>query len=594
MSGIGGMMQRAGSPSDFVLSSLAKSLQHRGPDAIKGEVYSEVGFVYTRLSVIDIEGCSQPIHGNNLSLIANAEIFNAQEIKDKFPNYPFKTETDCESILPLYRKYGEEFANHISGSYALALYDENEKTLYISRDPFGIKSLYYWEGITGFAFASEPQAILNAKIVTPNLNPLKAYNFLSINYLWGKDTLFKDIHRVLPGETIVIKKGQVIKRLFRHAISKGPPKKTSVDESFDSLDKVLNQSIATHLRSNLRYGIVLSNDVESACLLKLISQYTQGPIKTFSITYSGNMEERENINNLAKSFNTDHQDLLFEESDFWSLLPKLMEILDDPTIDPHALATYKLAESAAKSVKVLFTGIGANELFGAQKHENAMKSWWLGGSAFNKEDRLKKCKFMRVKNEALWEELDQILIQLERLKLSKLQLAQAIDLELTLPNNVLLKFDRCLMANGIEGRMPFLDSNVAEISFHLPDHLKLKDKTPQWLLREWLQKNAPDVMRFLKPVPNTIPVEEWVSQQGKEIGHLVAQQEGIKQICRLSEVEVLFTSNKQEMKTMAWNLLCFALWHQVHILGKPALGDVKTTLNGGDKVEDPELIMSEV
>lgn len=586
MSGIGGMMQRAGSPSDFILSSLAKSLLHRGPDAVKGEIYDEVGFVYTQLSIIDQEGGTQPLHGHNLALIANAEIYNAQEIKEAFPDYPYKTESDCECILPLYKKYGPEFANHLRGMYTVALYDHKTKTLFLARDPFGIKSLYYWEGVSGTAFASEPQALVNAKILTPQLNHKKIYSLLSFNYIWGNETLFKHIHRVMPGETIVIRKGQIVERLFRDALEMKPPERITVEDSLVTLDKALDQSVEAHLHGDAPYGVLLSGDIDSSCLLKLMSRHTENPIKTFSISLPGQESENQNILNLSKALHTDHQEITFDENDFWSLLPQIMEILDDPTLDARSLTIYKLAREASKSVKVLLSGAGANELFAGQQYAGALKSWWFGGSNLKKDNKLKKLGIMRFTDDSLWLERDALEAFLEKKKLTRLQVAQAIDIGSSLPNSLLLRFDRCLMAHGIEGRTPFLDKGVAGTSFNLPDNLKFKDNKSQWLLREWLQKNSPEVFPFLNQQQAYLPINDWIRSKAKELGPLVAKQDGVKKLCHPLDVEKLFLTNSEDAKHFAWTLLCFALWHQIHIIGFSPQEDVISTLVG-PPIEDP-------
>ena len=575
MSGIGGIMLREGSPSDPLLFAMAKSLEHRGPDKISGEIYDQVGFIHTRLSVIDLEGGAQPLHGENLALIANGAIYNYVELREAFPDYAFKTQSDFESIILLYQQYAAQFVDHLRGMYALALYDNAKKTLYLSRDPFGIKTLYYWEGINGIAFASEPQALLKANLLSPHLNQAKVPSLLSLNYTWGRETLYQGIQRVMPGETIMIQKGRIQKRFLRAALPKGPPNTLSRDEGLSEIDRILDRSVEVHLRSDVPLGLILSGDMDSSCLLKLMSRHTSEPIKTFSVSLPSKTDEK-NVTNVLK---TEHEKVTFDEKDFWTLLPHTIAALDDPTLDISAVPLYKMAQEAKKSVKVLLSSEGGNELFGGYKrYERAKRPWWLGGALLINDEALKGLGVMRGQFSSLWKERDDFVPVFEAQNFTRLQIAQAIDYEAFLPNDLLLKLDRCLMAHGIEGRTPFLDIGVVETFFNLPDKFKIDKRTFQWLLREWMHLNFPESESFAKPKDFTLSVSEWILSKGKEIGFLVAHQEGVSHLCHSDRVQSLFLSSNKTAQRFAWALLGFALWHQIHILKIPPNGDAFATL----------------
>jgi len=573
MSGIGGIMLQEGTPSDPLLYSLAKSLEHRGPDAIIGEIYDQVGFVHSRLSVIDHTNGNQPLHAENLALIASGTIYNYVELREAFPSYPFKTQSDLESILLLYKEYGTQFVDHIRGMYAFALYDNLTQTLFLSRDAFGIKPLYYWEGINGIAFASEPQALLKAHLLSPHLNKKKVYSLLSLNYTWGRETLYEGIQRVMPGETIVVQKGRIKQRFLRQALPKGPPSKLLIEESLSSLDKTLDRSVEVHLRGEVPIGLFLSGDINSSCLLKLMSRHTSESIKTFSIALPGKADERESVLHLTKLLNTDHQEVTFDEQDFWTLSPRVITALDDPTFDILTLPLYKMAQEAAKSVKVLLSPEGGNEVFGGYEHyKQAIRPWWLGGSLLNNEDYLKGMGLMRTLPPLLWKERDDFVPVLESQDFTNLQISQALDFEAFVPNDLLLKLDRCLTAHGIEARTPFLDMMVTDSFFNLPDEFKIKKGTTQWILREWLKLHFPETASFFKKKGPPLPISNWIFSKGKEIGYLVAHQAGIEQLFYPDRVQKLFLSSNKNAQRFTWPLLAFALWHQIHILKIPPQG----------------------
>lgn len=579
MSGIGGIMLQGGNPPDPLLYALAKGLEYRGSDKVVGEIYEEVGFVHARLGDVDPEGENQPLHGQDLALIVSGAIYNYGELREAFPEYPFKTQSEFESIFLLYEQYGTQFVDHLRGMYALALYDNVKKTLFLSRDPLGIKSLYYWEGINGIAFASEPKALLNANLLSPHLNQEKVYSLLSLGYTWGRETLYQGIQRVMPGETIMIQKGRIQKRFLRPALPKGPPHKFSLEEGLSAIDRILDRSVEVHLRGDVPLGLYLTGDIESSCLLKLMSRHTSDPIKTFSVSLPSKADGKKSLLELTNVIKTKHQKITFDEKDFWTLLPATIAVLDDPTLDADSIPMYKMAQEAEKSVKILLSSEGSNEIFGGyERYESAKRPWWLGGNLLNNKDTLKGLGVMRGSFPYLWKERDDFVPVLKAQDFTRLQIAQALDFEAFLPNDLLLKLDRCLIAHGIEGRTPFLDIGVVETFFNLPDAFKIEKKTLKWLLREWLRLNFPEGESLVKPNDFTLPISRWILSKGKEIGFLVAQQEGVNQLCYPERVKNVFLSSDKTSQHFAWTLLCFALWHQIHILKIPPHEDAFTTL----------------
>jgi asparagine synthase (glutamine-hydrolysing) len=164
--------------------------------------------------------------------------------------------------------------------------------------------------------------------------------------------------------------------------------------------------------------------------------------------------------------------------------------------------------------------------------------------------------------------------------LTKLQIAQAADCSNWLPNDLLTKLDRCLMAHGVEGRTPFLDPTVADVAFRLPDRLKLKEGLGKWLLRKWLDKRLPISEAFTRKRGFSVPVADWIFSRGSELAPLVASQEGVLEICQSKKVEELFNRNTKKTGFAAWLLLFYALWHNFHVMGnKDVDGDIFDILN---------------
>ena len=211
MCGIAGIMSASGEPPDrAVLTAMQRALVHRGPDGDGAHFAAGVGMVQTRLAVIDLATGDQPFKlSDGTALVANAEIYNYLELKAAMPETRFATASDCEVPLHLYRRQGADFVDALRGMYAIAIHDPASRRLVLARDPFGIKQLYYAEGRFGFAFASEPQALIAAGLVRPRLREGGAVELLQLQFTTGPETMFDGIRRVLPGETLIIEAGRV-------------------------------------------------------------------------------------------------------------------------------------------------------------------------------------------------------------------------------------------------------------------------------------------------------------------------------------------------------------------------------------------------
>src|SRR3954453_11796518 len=211
MCGIAGMMMKPGHVlCEEILDRLHQALLHRGPDSSGRFQDQRVGLVSTRLSIVDIDGGQQPLFApDGTVLIANAEIYNASKLRAQLDGYPFSSLSDCEPVLPLFEKHAEDFAEPLRGMYALAVYQPLSGRLSLARDPFGIKPLYYVEGETYFAFASEAQALMRAGLFTPEVAAELRAEFLQLKYTTGIRTLVAGVLRVAPGETITLENGGV-------------------------------------------------------------------------------------------------------------------------------------------------------------------------------------------------------------------------------------------------------------------------------------------------------------------------------------------------------------------------------------------------
>jgi asparagine synthase (glutamine-hydrolysing) len=303
------------------------------------------------------------------------------------------------------------------------------------------------------------------------------------------------------------------------------------------------------------------------------------PVEAFTAGFSGTKarDERELAHCVAKSFGATHIEIDFNEMDFWRILPEVARAMDDPVADYAVLPTWKLAATAhAAGLKVILSGEGGDELFGGYgRYRSAMRPWWRGGKRMRRKGSLDGLGLLREELKDWRDGLEASEQAAKKPGRSALQIAQAVDCADWLPNDLLTKLDRCLMAHGVEGRTPFLDRKVAAFAFNLPDDLKVKNGLGKHLLREWLAQHAPAAEAFSKKRGFTVPVGEWIAKRGKELGPLVAKQECIRKICRSGAVEKLFRhANRKDAGFAAWTLLFYALWYRHHIEQEPFTGNV--------------------
>jgi asparagine synthase (glutamine-hydrolysing) len=591
MCGLAGLMMRGSVPPDSrILDDFEAALAHRGPDGTGRHVVGPSALTHTRLAIIDLATGDQPIKDptSGRSLVANGEIYNFVELRDDMGQSRFATNSDCEPPLLLIGERGSAFAEPLRGMYAIAACEADGKRLYLARDPFGIKPLYYHEDASGIAFASEPRAFFAAGRLSPEIVPGKVDELMQLQFTTGAQTIYGGVRRVLPGETLVIEGGRIIENRRIDALPRGAPIHTSEDEALEALDAALMDSVAVHQRSDVPYGMFLSGGIDSSAILACMRELNDRPVEAFTVGFSGTKvpDERALAERVAKAADAHFHAVDFSESDFWSLLPKIADALDDPVADYAVLPTYKLGEFVKTGgLKVVLSGEGGDELFaGYGRYRRALRPWWLGGRAMRNKGTMDGLDLLRAPPAQWRDGMAAAEHEAATSERSRLQAAQAADCADWLPNDLLTKLDRCLMAHGVEGRTPMLDNRVAAVAMRLPDDFKVRNGQGKYLLRRWLVQRLPEAEPFSKKRGFTVPVAEWIGARGRAIGAMVAQQEGIEAVCKPDRVRDLFASLETapdgRKGQAAWTLLFYALWHRRHIEGRTLEGDAFEALSG--------------
>jgi asparagine synthase (glutamine-hydrolysing) len=440
----------------------------------------------------------------------------------------------------------------------------------LARDVFGIKPLYTrrleappGDGLgAATLFASEPRALFAADGAPPRLDPLRVEELLALNYTVGCKTVFQGVTRLSPGAVT----SDPQQRAF--VATTKAPRPISQATALARLDAALEDSVRLHQRADVPYGLFLSGGVDSAAIATLMARLNSRPVTAFTCGFEdadlaahGAVDERASAERVARALDLDWRETRFGAEDFWRIAPQVAWALDDPTTDFACLPTYRLAQAAKGVLTVVLTGEGADELFaGYGRYRRALRPRWLGGRPARPQVFAPFLKDGGAGALARWRDA-----VTPRPELTALQQAQAADMETWLPNDLLLKLDRCLMAHGLEGRTPFLDPPLAAFAFHLPDRLKVRGRQGKWLLRKWLAHHCSAADAWSRKTGFTTPVAAWIAPRAADLAPRIAGVQGVREVCDVEAVRAAFSDDSAAQTR--WPLLFYALWWTIHMGG---------------------------
>ncbi len=493
---------------------MGAALRHRGPDGDGHYRSGDVGMVQTRLAIIDLATGDQPLfEPGGAALIANGEIYNYLELREEL------TARGRSCSRPNRIASCRFISTAATGSTSPCICAACMPRRCTIRPPDAWSSpatrSASSRSITprrrrGFAFASEPGALIEAGLVAPALARRARNELLQLQFTTGRETIFAGINRVLPGETVVVRRGRIVERRRRAALPDFGPVALGEDEALARLDAAFADSVRLHQRSDVPYGMFLSGGIDSTAVLAMMARLNERPVKAFTIGFADGdvADERPAARAAAEAVGADHIEILFTEDDFWKLLPEIASAVDDPAADYAILPTWALARAArAAGLKVILSGEGGDELFGGYgRYRSVMRPWWAGGRRPRARGVLDDLGVLRGEIAGWRDGIAAAEVHGGGHGRTPLQAAQAVDCADWLPNDLLVKLDRCLMAHGVEGRTPFLDTEMAALAFRLPDELKIRRGLGKWLLRRWLAGQLPQAQPLARKHGFTVPV----------------------------------------------------------------------------------------
>ncbi len=504
-----------------IINEMSKKIIHRGPDSEGLYTDDYINMAFRRLSIIDLNTGSQPIYNEDKTLVIlfNGEIYNYQELKKDLieKGHKFTTETDTEVILHGYEEYSEHILDKLRGMFAFVIWNTTTKELFAARDIFGIKPFYYTIMNNTFMFASEIKAFLPHPDFIKEVNPdaLKAY--LTFQYNPLNETFFKDVFKLPPRHYLKYKDNKLYIKEY-YSFNYKPNKKISLKEMVKEIDEVVKSSVDYHKISDVKVGAFLSSGVDSSYIVSLLK-----PNTTFTVGFKNlGFNEIDAAKNLSNLLKIENKSEVITPEEFFAILPKVQYHSDEPHANLSSVPLYFLSKLAKKDVTVVLSGEGADELFGGyQTYDNSLiirlyrhlpacirkfnlkianklpnmkgKSFLIRGSKTLSESYIGQANIFTE------EEANDILASnyksnikptditkpyFDEVKgLDEITKMQYVDMNLWLPNDILLKADKMTMANSLELRVPYLDKKVFELSLTLPKKYKLHKKISKYALR---------------------------------------------------------------------------------------------------------------
>jgi asparagine synthase (glutamine-hydrolysing) len=349
-----------------ILKRMCDTIYHRGPDD-EGIYHNDQVFLGSRrLSIIDLEYGHQPMTNEDKSiwLVFNGEIYNYPEIRERLiqKGHALQTNSDTEVIIHAYEEYGEGCAAELNGMFAFALWDDKRKQLLIARDRVGIKPLYYTDQGGRFIFGSELKAICAVPGLRLEIDPAAVDQFLTLEYIPGPKTIYKNVHKLLPGHFMTIRAGHT--RIACYWDIPQTPINNREEVCVEIVRGLLKESVKMQMISDVPLGAFLSGGIDSSAVVALMTQASSDPIRTFAIGFEDDSyNEVSYARRIARQFKTIHHEEVIKP-DIVQLMDQLVAQFDEPFADSSIFPTYLVSKIAAQHVKVVLSGDGGDEVFG--------------------------------------------------------------------------------------------------------------------------------------------------------------------------------------------------------------------------------------
>lgn len=604
MCGINGIVSKASQKEKkSQIKLMNDKIIHRGPNANGVYVDDDVALGHVRLSIIDIEGGDQPIYNEDKSvlIVFNGEIYNYQELREELKSHEFKTSSDTEVLIHGYEEWGYSLLDKLRGMFAFCIYDKNKEKLFLARDHFGIKPLYYYKNDDVFLFGSEIKSFLTHPKFVKELNKEMLGSYLTFSFTPGKRTFFKDVYKLEPGHYMTIDTTNLEYNTFKYFNLSFSNTTKKYEEVVKEISEVMKNSINYHLISDVEVGSFLSSGIDSSYLVSLAK-----PDKTYTVGYEDKRySEIEYAVDLTNRLGIKNISSKISKEEYMSAISDVYYHMDEPTTDACSIAVYFLSKLASKDVKVVLSGEGADEFFGGYNSYDdnpyTKLPLWFRKSVAGICKILPKNRYTRYlirRGKSLEEsyvsinrnfyddELEDILVFNDYLKNedivkntylefkneSELNKKQAIDIRYFLSDNILLIVDKMTMAFSLESRVPFTDIKVFNLAKTLPYKYKIKDGTTKSSLRDAAKMDIPNESYKKKKLGFPVPIRKWIKEDDfyNEIKRTFSF-EIVDSLFKKDAIMKLLDDHKNGVRDnyrKVWAIYSFLKWYEVFFMNE--------------------------
>jgi asparagine synthase (glutamine-hydrolysing) len=638
------------------LNVMRDVITHRGPDEAGTYWDGQAGLAHRRLSIVDLASGQQPLSNEDETVwvVFNGEIYNHQEVRPvlEASGHRYRTRCDTETIVHAYEQWGDACVEHFRGMFAFAIWDAKRRRLLLARDRMGIKPLYWALRDGRLIFGSEIKSILESGSVRAEANDRAIPELLGTRYLSGEETLFKGIHRLLPGHVLAFENGVATSRQWWDVpVGQERPdvEQLSDEEAVSQFRAKLEDAVRTRLMADVPLGMFLSGGLDSSAIAALMAGLIDRPLQTFSVAFKQRaFSELDYARQVATAINAKAHEIVIDEADFFGALPRLVWHEDEPMAHPSSVPLYFVSKLASEHVKVVLTGEGSDELLaGYGKYPRALANWRAG--AFwslapeairdfmsntviprmpGRVARYAKRSFLAMPRtpEAMFFDnfaaiglrrqaslLDPRLGALatpDAYRASRAYFDRPNGHSTTLDRllytdlktylvELLMKQDQMSMAASIESRVPFLDHHLVEFAAALPPRMKLRGLTTKWILRKAVTPLLPPEILARRKMGFPVPFSFWLRGGGADVARDVlldsrARQRGVTDAAAVATLIDAHAAGTTDAGDALWSLLNLELWYRTFIDRQgvqtlPAPSSQRTRPSGMEWASGPHL-----
>lgn len=567
------------------------TLRTRGPDDEGMMVFESAVLGHTRLAIIDLVTGAQPMKDNkqDIAISFNGEIFNYKELRQELEQkgHQFTTNSDTEVILKAYSEYGDNCPEYLDGQFAFAIWDNKRKRLFMARDRFGEKPFFYSLHDDTFLFASEIKALLATGLIRKNLDYTSLDNYLSLYFIPPWRSIYRDITPLPPAHIAIFENGKLT--IARYWSLKRVPAVMSFNDAASQVREMLTTSVQSRMIADVEVGVFLSGGIDSSIVTALAKPYATWPLKSFSAGFDEHINELPYAREVAAHIGTDHyeRNISVDLSD----IRAITRYYDEPLGDSSNIPTSLIAKLAREKVAVALSGDGGDELFFGYGHYRAhwhlpMYKKALALALGYSPDTLYKRSHLNMfsvsERTRLWKEREVVEYDVTRhIDLSEaetpLQRLNLLDMYLKLPGDMLTKVDRSSMMRSLEVRSPFLNHELAQFAFNLPDEYKTTRTRGKTILEKACTDLLPKSVFARKKQGFGAPLKHWLKEES--VHAVLDDMWRDPRISSFLNVDLIrsyrdaFYAGDNTLSYKLWMLFTLELWMREHEDAYSATGD---------------------